>query len=74
MPHDIQVGQNTFVDLQEKEKYVIGKAENIAIEGQLLPETRRDRGPSPTMPRLRQMGEDGVLRWRTSALEPLEDR
>ena len=62
MPHSIQVAQNTFLDVQEDQKHVLGKAENITIEGELLPETRTDR-EAPLIPWLQEMGEDGVLHW-----------
>ena len=45
------------------EKYSLGKAENITIDGKLLPETRVER-PAPAIPQLQEMGEDGILRWR----------
>ena len=60
MPHSIQVAGNTFEDLEEGERYSVGKAENITIEGELLPETRTDR-EAPVIPWLEEMGEDGVL-------------
>ncbi len=63
MPHRIQVAENTFLDVKDEEKYRVGKAENITIDGRLLPETRTDR-PAPAIPRLQEMGEDGVLNWR----------
>jgi hypothetical protein len=41
--------------------YRIGKAENIAVEGRLIPETRVERPPAAAIPRLREMNTDGVL-------------
>ena len=60
MPHSIQVAENSFLGLEDKQKYVVGKAENITIEGKLVPETRTDR-EAPQIPWLQEMGEDGVL-------------
>jgi len=42
-------------------KYALGEAENITIEGKLVPETRKARGAPPIMPLLQEMGEDGVV-------------
>ncbi|MEK7405268.1 MAG: carboxypeptidase regulatory-like domain-containing protein [Acidobacteriota bacterium] len=65
MPHDIQVAENTFLDLDAHLyfKYSLGRAENITIEGQLVPETRAGRDPPPAIPWLQEMGVDGVLNW-----------
>ena len=63
MPHDIEVAGNTFVELQEKEKHRVGQTENITIEGELVPETRKDRGAPPPIPWLQEMDAEGVLRW-----------
>jgi hypothetical protein len=60
MPHSIQVADNVFEDLEESERYSVGRAENITIEGELLPETRTDRDAA-VIPWLQEMGEDGVL-------------
>jgi len=74
MPHDIEVTENTFVGPFESglapasgehkvsAKYQVGEAENITIDGKLLPETRQDRGAPPPVPRLHEMPEDGTLR------------
>jgi len=45
----------------------LGKAENITIDGKLAPKTRVER-PALPIPRLQEMGEDGVLRWRVNAV------
>ena len=69
MPHDIQIRENYFLDFQDKkiQRFAIGKAENIAIDGQVVPETRVEtrRAPPPPMPRLQEMEDDGILRWST---------
>jgi hypothetical protein len=69
MPHDIQVAENTFLDLKENGKYPIGQAENIIIEGKLIPTTQKDNPLNPLpksvdSPWLQEMGDDGVLNWR----------
>jgi len=65
MPHDVEVAENTFVNVSER--YRIGRAENITIEGKLLAATRTERkGPPPTIPLLEEMDRDGILRWRES--------
>jgi len=61
MPHDILIGENTFVGLKENEKHQVGQAENITLGGQVLPDTRKDRGPPPPLPLLIPMGADGKL-------------
>ncbi len=45
-------------------KYALGQAENITIEGTLIPETRKGPGTPVTIPWLQEMGKDGTLRWR----------
>ncbi|NQT54215.1 right-handed parallel beta-helix repeat-containing protein [bacterium] len=65
MPHSIEVRDNVF-EMKEGVKYQpcsVGKAENITVDGKLIPETKTNR-PAPPIPRLVPMGEDGVLRWR----------
>ncbi|MBM3474625.1 MAG: hypothetical protein FJX75_15280 [Armatimonadetes bacterium] len=69
MPHSIQIAENAFLDVRDEQKYRIGRAENITIGGRLLPETRADR-PAPAIPRLQEMGEDGVLRRREEEPTP----
>ncbi len=76
MPNNIRISGNTFVgsfaegvlpDGEEHAlpaKYRLGKAENITIEGQMLPETRGERKPPP-IPKLEAMDDDGILHWRT---------
>jgi hypothetical protein len=65
MPHTIDIRDNVFqvkegVKLQ---KCLLGKAENITIDGKLVLDTKTDR-PAPAMPRLDATGKDGVLRWK----------
>jgi len=65
MPHHVAVGSNVF-DMPEGaafEECSIGKAENVTVDGTLIPETQTDR-PAPPIPRLQPMGDDGVLTWR----------
>jgi hypothetical protein len=80
MPNHIEVAENTFggaggqvfadktifgdAPPAKAAKYVLGQAENVTVEGTLLPKTQKDRGPAPRVVRLQPMGEDGVLRWR----------
>ncbi|MCK4283681.1 MAG: right-handed parallel beta-helix repeat-containing protein [Candidatus Brocadiae bacterium] len=63
MPHDVEVQGSVFVSQgAEPEKYRIGRAENIIIDGQLVPQTRSgDRAQAP-MPRLVPMDAEGILR------------
>ncbi|MHB1037357.1 MAG: right-handed parallel beta-helix repeat-containing protein [Pirellulales bacterium] len=80
MPHDIRITGNTFVGAFEEgvlpdakehalpAKYRLGKAENITIDGKMLPETRKEREP-PQIPKLQAMGDDGVLRWTSPRKE-----
>jgi len=65
MPHNIEIEDNVFLMKEgiKYEKYSLGKAENITIDGKLAPKTRAERPPLP-IPRLQEMGEDGILRWR----------
>lgn len=65
MPHNIQVEGNIFQMPKDVkyQKYSLGKAENITIDGKLAPKTRVER-PALPIPRLQEMGEDGILRWR----------
>ena len=57
MPHDIEVEGNIFLMEGTKyEKCSVGKAENIIIDGEIIPETKADRpAPSP-LPRLVLIG------------------
>jgi hypothetical protein len=80
MPHDIQVAGNTFEDVGDHvfaegvlaesaehkniAKYRLGKAENVTVEGKLVPETKAVGRPAPAILRLEDMGDDGVLRWK----------
>ena len=65
MPHNIEIKDNVFQmpDGVKYERCSVGKAENITIDGKMVPETKVDR-PAPPIPRLQEMGEDGILRWR----------
>ncbi len=67
----VNAGDQVFVDGVLKSesgraatavKYVVGQAENITVEGKLVPETRNERGPSPPIPRLQEMDQNGLLR------------
>lgn len=65
MPHDVQVAENVFQmkDGIKYEKVRVGKAENVTIGGKLLAETQTTtRGVPRPVPRLRPMGDDGVLK------------
>lgn len=78
MPHDIQVAENTFeaaggraftdaivgesAETPNVSKYRLGKAENITIEGTLIPETRKERGAPAPILRLPEMGQDAPSR------------
>jgi len=82
MPHDIQVEGNVFdgpfeagvapaaAEHKLPARYRLGKAENITIDGTLLPETRKERGAPPPIPWLQEMGDDGILTWRPSRPVP----
>jgi len=62
MPHDIEVAGNIF--LMEGAKYKkcsVGKAENIVIDGQLVPETRVERPAPAPLPLLVPMDAEGKL-------------
>lgn len=72
MPHDIQVTGNAFLGPFQTSashshehwlpvKYDVGEAENISIDGALVPATRRDRPAPPPIPRLREMDDAGVM-------------
>jgi hypothetical protein len=66
MPHDITVTDNTFEGefdtwiapgsdgRARPARYEIGKAENVTIDGTLVPATATERGPAPPLPRLRE--------------------
>jgi hypothetical protein len=84
MPHDIQVADNVFENAGDRvfadgilaesaehaapAKYRLGRAENITIEGRLAPATRKEGLAAPAIPRLKEMGEDGVLGYREGAV------
>jgi len=65
MPQDIDVRENAFLQQEDAkyEKHLVGKAENIAINGKLVPETKVERPAPSAISRLQEMGEDGVLNW-----------
>ena len=77
MPRDIVIADNTFVgpfeegvlaesaEHKQPAKYRLGKAENVTIDGKVVPETRVEGRPAPrAVIRLQEMREDGVLRWK----------
>ncbi len=69
MPNNIVVEANEF-DMPPAVKFTkvqVGKAENVFVDGTLVPQTKSNR-PAPPLPRLQPMGEDGILRWRNKAL------
>ena len=62
MPHDVEVEGNVFLMEGAKyEKYSLGKAENIVIDGQLVPETKGERPAPPPLPLLIPMDVEGKL-------------
>lgn len=62
LPHDIEVEGNVFLMEGAKyEKCSSGKAENIVIDGQLVPETKADRPAPLPLPLLIPMGAEGKL-------------
>ena len=84
IPHDIQLAENTFVDVEQKllighaDKpykwrvyWEICQAQNITVDGKILAETRKDRKAPPPVIWLQEMSEDGVLKWREA--RPAED-
>ncbi|MCY3017817.1 MAG: right-handed parallel beta-helix repeat-containing protein [Planctomycetota bacterium] len=63
MPHDIKVENNTFsTEGPPYRKCEVGKAENITLDGELLPATKAERPPPPPMPLLSPMDAEGKLR------------
>jgi len=69
MPNNIVVEANEF-EMPPAVKFTkvqVGKAENVFIDGTLVPQTKSNR-PAPPLPRLQPMGEDGILRWRNKPL------
>ncbi|MBM4018845.1 MAG: hypothetical protein FJ288_11035 [Planctomycetes bacterium] len=80
MPREIQVSDNTFQDAGDRvfgdgivgesaehakiARYRLGKAENVTIDGKVVPATRVEGRTPPPFPRLQAMGDDGVLRWK----------
>ena len=63
MPRDIQVEDNVFV-MDEGVKYEacrVGKAENIVVDGELVPETEIERPTPRPLPRLVPMDTDGKI-------------
>jgi len=85
MPRDIEVAENSFLSTAGEgfldglipgsapagraAKYVVGEAENITVEGKLVPQTRKERGGRTPIPRLQEMGDDGILKLRESRPE-----
>ena len=63
MPHDIQVEGNAFLmpEGAEYEKCRLGKAENIVVDGELVPETRAQRQAPPPLPLLVPMDAERKL-------------
>jgi hypothetical protein len=62
MPHDIYVAENSFSNVPQL--YSIGTAENITIDGVLVPSTYDPTAlPPAPIPYLQEMGQDGVLTW-----------
>lgn len=61
--HHIQVEDNVFLMEGAKcEKYSIGKAENIVIDDELVPETKADRPAPPSFPLLVPMDLEGEIK------------
>ena len=70
MPHDIEVEGNVFLMEDAKyEEYSVGKAENIVIDGELVPETKADRMAPPPLPLLVPMDAEEEL--QISEREPV---
>ena len=70
MPHDIEVEGNVFLMEGAKyEKYSLGKAENIVIDGTLVPETKAERPAPLPLPLLVPMDAEGEL--NISEREPM---
>lgn len=73
MPHDIWVTGNLTFSAKDgtwqPSRYSIGKAENVTVDGTLVPQTRVDREPNRTLLRLESMGPAGVLRWLEATVE-----
>jgi len=75
MPHNIQVEGNIFQMPKDVkyQKYSLGKAENITIDGKLVPETKVGR-PMPPIPWLQAMDEDGILRWQEGGRRSVQEK
>lgn len=57
MPHDVVISDNVFIVV--KKSYEVGKAENVTVDGKLVPETRTERkGPPPTIQRLKEVKDE----------------
>lgn len=52
MPHDIEIADNEFADFPEKasERYQVGQAENVIIDGKWVVATRIEGRPTPPRP------------------------
>jgi hypothetical protein len=62
MPHHVEVDDNVFLmDEREFERCRIGRAENIFLNGELVPKTKANRPAPRAMPLLTPMGADGEL-------------
>ena len=74
MPHNIDIENNVFLMKEgaKYEKYSLGKAENITIDGKLIPTTVVER-PLLPIPMLQEMDEDGILRWQKDRRQKGDD-
>ena len=71
MPNNILVEANVFLPEGAKyQRYRIGKAENIFLDGQLVQSTKSQRPAKIEMPRLEPMGTNGRLRLSTRTWKP----
>ena len=63
MPHDVIVRDNDFVMKEgvKYEKCSVGKAENIVVDGKLIPETKTNRPAPGAIPLLTPMDAKGKL-------------
>ena len=63
MPHDVIVSDNAFVMKEgvKYEKCSVGKAENVVVDGELIPETKANRPAPGPLPLLVPMGAEGKL-------------
>lgn len=61
MPHDINIGDNAFDRLGGGRECVIGEAQNIIIDGEIVDSTRHGTPGPPLTLRLVPMGPEGIL-------------